>query len=586
MIRAGKNSIAVGLAVLLISVALSFSAQGAPTPAAAAAGTYKSHAEARYLQGEGPIGSVVDGLGSELENNGTQACEPAVGECKGEAFVTSPLDPLKQLTVPVGDGVGLKLGAVNDYANAGHTTPGNSFAATGAVDSNGIIRAGGENDTPPGGATLDLSDGALGPIADAVSKIKLDLGAISSKAALDKPDYTPARDYKIADGTVTLEVPALGDLNNAVGDVVDDVKVADPMTLNATNLCEFLSSQGEPLTGTLPGVDLCDDTAALDPILNGKITGLSKVTGGLSSVTKDGITFNFASGEIAINLDNAVFAATGSHINDLPANTHLLEEILPKLVLNLSPLIDKVHEDLVKEIIDNAKIEGTVGGEPLPAIDLSTIGQAGLSSLLDSVFDGVTDGLDEIGDPLAPALVQIADGLKPVLDLIVNVPDLYTTEGIVSGKKPGEVSLAAAETFYSETALQLVLGGGDIADLRLGTAQVGPNSTGTVIEADSDTQADADSDGSDVDADSDGSDVDADSDGSDVDADSDGNDSDSGNDAQSDADTGSAAADADVTSALPNTGAPNILPLLILALGLIAFGTAVLVNERRRQNKL
>ncbi|RYJ03271.1 MAG: LPXTG cell wall anchor domain-containing protein, partial [Actinomycetales bacterium] len=41
--------------------------------------------------------------------------------------------------------------------------------------------------------------------------------------------------------------------------------------------------------------------------------------------------------------------------------------------------------------------------------------------------------------------------------------------------------------------------------------------------------------------------------------------------------------DADVTTSLPNTGASaNLMPFWLLGLALVAFGGAVLVNERRR----
>ena len=52
-------------------------------------------------------------------------------------------------------------------------------------------------------------------------------------------------------------------------------------------------------------------------------------------------------------------------------------------------------------------------------------------------------------------------------------------------------------------------------------------------------------------------------------------------DAVADAD---AQADADVTTTLPSTGAPNLLPFWLLGLGLVLFGAAVLINERRRMS--
>lgn len=558
MKRVGKNSIAVGLATLLVSVALSFSAQGADN--------FKSHSEARYLMGEGPIGTVVDQLGSALEDGGVQACEPNDGACDEQDFVDSPLAPLEQLTVPVGEAANLKLGAVNDYAEAG-ITPGTSRAATGAVSNDGIVTT-----SPPAGApadaTLDLSGSALGTLDDVLGNVKLNLGAISSSAQLGQDDSSLQRDYSIAGGELTLKVNALEDVNTAIGGVLQST-LADPVNLNATTICTLLTALGESLTvdnpiAGLPDLDVCSNLALLDGVLAGKITGLSSVTNGLTTVTKEGVKFDFTTGEITVNLDDAVFAATGSHLNDLPPSTHLLEEILPKLVLNLSPLVERLHKDLVKQIVDKVQLEATVAGAPVGPFALKELGEAGLDGVLGQVFDGLTTGLDAIGDPLAPALEQVVHDLKPLLDVIVNVPDLYTTTGIVSGQTPGQVSTAAAvdDKFFSETALQVVVADGTpadgaLADLRIGNAQVGPN--GPNVSADDD-DAQADGNGN-------------------------GNDSDAQADADNDRDA-DAAADADVTSTLPNTGAPNILPLLFLALGLIVFGSAVLVNERRRLNQL
>ena len=114
---------------------------------------------------------------------------------------------------------------------------------------------------------------------------------------------------------------------------------------------------------------------------------------------------------------------------------------------------------------------------------------------------------------------------------------------------------------YSETALRVRILGGQAADLLLGNALVGPNSEGATTNDQADTNADTNADTV-------------------ADANADAN-----ADAVADANADSAA-DADVTSALPNTGAPNVLPLLLLALGLVGFGTAVLANEKRRLAKM
>lgn len=519
MKRVGKNSIAVGLGMLLVSAAFAFSAQGATT--------YKSHAEAQFLSGIGPIGDGIGQVGDAVENNGVVACEPARTGCPEESFVTSPFDPAKQLTGPAGDGIGLKLGAVNDYAVAGKNTPGKSLAASGAVDNNGIIRAGGSPSVPLGGATLDLTTGALAPLT-ALANVKLALGAVSATASLAPTAFAPARDYNIAASTVTLTVPALDTLSAGI-DTQIGTALGDLNTLSTADICAQLA-------GDTALTAIC---AALPGLVSVVATGpsLNDLTAGLSDVSQNGVTLNVDAGTITLDLNAIVLAATGLAINDQPPNTDLIPVLTAAIVDNLPDLISGVITQIVDQITADSSITLTLAGLPL------VLNATQLNAALGPITDALDTGLNALSVPLAAALTQITDGLADVLQIIVNVPDLYTTKGLVSGDS---VSTAAAGTFYSQTAVRVIVAQGQLADLRLATAQVGPNGPVTV-----DNQADANAD---------------------VNADA---------DAQADA-QGDGAADADVASTLPNTGGSNVLPLLFMALGLMAFGTTVLVNERRR----
>lgn len=527
--RVGKNSIAVGLGMLLVSGAFAFSAQGATT--------YKSHAEAQFLSGIGPIGDVIGQVGDAVENKGVVACEPARTGCPEESFVTSPFDPLKQLTGPVGDGIGLKLGAVNNYAVAGKETSGKSLAASGAVDNDGIIRAGGSPTVPLGGATLDLTTGALEPLS-ALTNLELALGAVSATASLAPDDFNPERDYNIASGEIVLTVPALATLSAGI-DTQIGTALGDLNTISLTDICTALAAD--------TALDVI--CAALPALVDVTITGpsLAELTEGLADVSQNGVTINVDDGTVTIDLDALVLAATGLSINNQPPNTDLLAAILPSLALNLDQLVASVLDEIVQKVIDESEISISLVGVPLP-LDLDA---NQLDAVLGPIADALGTGLNALSVQLAPALTQITDGLADVLQIIVNVPDLYTTTGLVSGDS---VSTAAAGQFYSQTALRVIVAGGQLADLRLATAQVGPNGPITI-----DNQADANADAN--------ADVNADADAQ--------------ADANADADA-DGAADGGVASTLPNTGSSNVLPLLFMALGLMAFGTTVLVNERRR----
>lgn len=578
MNKLGRNTLALGVSTLLITSAVSFSAN--------AAENYESYAQAQYVLGggalDGPLDeNLIDGL---IESPTTDACEPTEEDCPEEASTESPLgDALAPLTTGLGDALGgiEGTGVVGDFASAGNGT---SYAASGALSSEGAIDLGSENDPARPTAVFGLSSGALEPVAEAVADVRLEIGAASAAAKLVPGDddsfpapawsegntVTPdsegsGLDYNIAGAELVLEVPALGAINPAIGDVIDTA-LADDVNVNATTVCSLLEGVGEALTvdlGLLGEVDLCDNLAlvtdTLGPdFLNANITGLGSITGGLENFTQDGVTFDFESGEIRVDVATVAERVLGTDINELDPNTEILGEVLSSLTLNLDDLVDGLYDDLVSDIIENVSLTVSIAGTDLPSVDLSELGEAGLSEVLSTVFSGLSDGLATVGDPLSEALSTLTEQLAPLVQLTVNVPQLYAD--IQEAK--GQVGTTAADTVYSNSALRLqVLTPGNVADLLLGNALVGPNAVldvpadddGVVAadDQDADTQADAVADAQ----------------------------SDAQADALADAD---AAADADVTTTLPSTGAPNLLPFWLLGLGLVLFGAAVLINERRR----
>lgn len=586
MNKLGRNTLALGVSTLLITSAVSFSAN--------AAENYESYGQAQYVLGAGALdGNVIDPLvDNVVESPTTDACEPTEEDCPESDSTESPLgDALAPLTTGLGDALGgiNGTGVVGNYASAKNGT---SYAASGAVSNEGVIDLGSDTDPSSPTAVFGLSSGALEPVANAVADLRLEIGAASAAAKLVPGDddsfpapawsagntVTPTSDgsgldYNIAGADVVLEVPALQALNPAIGGVIDDA-LASEVNLNAETVCELLEGVGEALTVDVPvlgELDLCTNlatiTGALGPdFLNAEITGLDSITGGLENITNDGITFDFTEGEIRIDLAVAAESVLGTDINELAPNTEILGEVLSSLTLNLDTLVASLYDDLVADIIENVGLTVTLAGTELPAIDLSTLGEAGLSDLLSAVFGGLSDGLETVGDPLSEALSTITGQLAPLVELTVNVPDYYAE----IQQADGNVGTTAADTVYSNTALRLtVLGvGGDatLVDLLLGNALVGPNA---VVEA----ADDLDVDGTDVDLDGTDNDAQADADAV-ADADSDAQ-----ADAAADAD---AQADADVTTTLPATGAPNLLPFWLLGLGLVLFGAAVLINERRR----
>ena len=211
-----------------------------------------------------------------------------------------------------------------------------------------------------------------------------------------------------------------------------------------------------------------------------------------------------------------------------------------------SPLLITAPEQLVDDIIAGLKetFLGSLGGVLSP-----------LNAVLDAVNEQILGPVFEALEPTI--LTAVSDALAP----------------IVSGTVNKQVSASAGE--LEVTALSLNVLGTNTLDLA--RVHVGPNTTAAAAD-DADDPADVDVD---VDTDVD-VDVDADVDGNDNDAAADNiadADADANADTVADAD---AAADADVTQSLPDAGAPNLLPFVLLGLGLVLFGGAVLINEKRR----
>ncbi len=308
---------------------------------------------------------------------------------------------------------------------------------------------------------------------------------------------------------------------------------------------------GTVLDGPLQGLGLLLDTVlntlglgSLDALL-GQVQSavISNVTGALSGVVD--VTLELpavearctatAGGtptmETTITGDTHLKASLGGNeivdavlpVNDLSPNAALVGSVAPQEIVNA------ILDDVRATLLSDTTLMGTLGA-------------------LDDVIAGIQDQvINAVLDALGPALLDpLGDALGPILNGTVN-KQVTNPDGSV------EV-----------TALEVnVLGSG--AHLALARAACGPNAFAAADDADAVADADADA-VADADANADADAV------ADADANADA-------DAIADADTN---ADADATAALPDTGAPNLLPFFLLGFALVAFGLAVLVNERRR----
>ncbi|MET0819663.1 MAG: choice-of-anchor G family protein [Aeromicrobium sp.] len=567
---------------MIVTAGISFSASAKEVK------TYTSYAESQFIASSGQLlgSALVDPLADALENSGARSSVPTATAGKtGEQYVSGPLDPLKALTGPVGTALDAQIGAAGSFANTNNDL---SAASSGAVTNRGLVDVG-SSSAQPSNAKLNLTGpssslGALNGLGDVI----LDTGAIGSSITQESAGSAPKPSYKLAGGTLTLQVPALADLNTSLGGVVGDLDttLAPQLTLSQASVCTLLFSLGSALPGGLQALlpanqGLCE---ALPQLGSLSITGLDALTTGLENVTKDGITFDFATGKITVDIAAAFKALDekGRDINSLPENTDLLAVILPGVTGNLDTLVKNVKTELVDELTSKLKVEGSVLGITVGPLALSTLNDAGLQTVVDTLFDGVDTALAPISTQLSDLLTDVLGQIQPLVKVTVNVPNTYR-DLVAPRLKQAGVTTAASKTTSGVTSVsalrvQLLTVGGSASalDLLLGNSLVGPNSV-TTADADGGQAAAA---GDDRDADNPGSDGNGDSvaDGAQADGTNGGS-----SDTVADSD---AQADADVTTTLPSTGAPNLLPFWLLGIALLLFGGAVLLNEKRRLNQI
>lgn len=534
--KLAKNSMAVGVATLIVTAGLSFSAQAAPL--------YETYAKATLLSGS------LDALA----NTGTAVADNDGKTVQKKAENPATLTVLSAITIPalnidLGQILGagsIQTGAIEQYAEANNN--GKARAAAGAVSDSGGADLGAGAGGFPKSAVIDLSKLLGGAVTD-LANGTITIGAVTAVADQSTPTN------KTLAGTC-------GDLANPVQ--CRDYNIGDVKLDVTSKVLGTISSQviGGLLGTTLGNLDKVDIGVAQI-----KLPTLADILKDLSNLSADGVTVNLDAGTISVDVDAVLKKYNnGLGLNDI-APSEVGTNILTKVLPNIGPIVvslvneaifgdpaDQVAEPgLVTRILNDTKL--IVLGTEVPLTDL-------VKGLLMPVLNLLTATLTDLTDALVQPLTDLTNALDGIIAL--NVNRQYTDGDLLA-----------------ENALQVKLLGN--IDVNLATAAIRPASAvvvvddgnnNNVVDDNADDPSDADTPSND-----DNSDNAADS-VSDNDSDADAN---ADADAVADADS---QADADVTQTLPDTGAPNLLPFMLLGMGLILFGAAVLVNEKRRLGKI
>ncbi|MGO2095822.1 MAG: choice-of-anchor G family protein [Candidatus Microbacterium stercoravium] len=476
-------------------------------PAAAAPGD-QSNASAQFISG-----SLLDALDLSAIAGvaGTEASNAGVSE---PVIDTTDLDvtALSAIQVEIDDGISLPLGdllalgAVNQYSEA--RDAGVSLAASGAVSDAGVVDTSGSGDFPAD-ASLNLM--ALLPENPALSSASLTLGAVTGVAALDAAqadglaeDCTDlsapvhCRDYQIADATIDVASPLLGDIVTTTHGALDTLGTTLEGLSNSVieGLLGGVTSALGILNDLVPGLSLvsndleveltADLGAALDPVLN-------------EVRSAGGVTLNLSTGTVAVDLAELV------DVNNLDPNTPLLSEaVLSSIGTQVGDLLTDLQDEItavLDGVLDNVGLTIS-GGVCLLEVVVCT---AGLNISFDGSLGDLLDGTEELTitgsgalallDPvLTPLLAAVTSGLTDVVEPIVNGA-LSTAGSAISGVVSA-ASSALSPVFgliddvvsvninvqeddgagtYTEIAAQLTLIGGSGATVNLGQATVGPN---------------------------------------------------------------------------------------------------------------
>lgn len=372
--------------------------------------------------------------------------------------------------VPVDLGTLLRLGAVNQYAEAGPS--GVSRAASGAVSDAGAVDTSGAGEFPAR-ARLDLMTLlAHVPGSDALlTDAGLTLGGVTGVAALDAgrlndgtavatscaelsaPEH--CRGYSIAEATLALESPAVGALASTVNTEVANLSAAldglgDEIE---AGLVDGLTAALGALNGVVPGLSIVDTdlrvdlTADLAPVVDG-ILGETR--------TADGVTLDLIDGTVTVDYTELL------DINDLAPNTPLLSgPALTALTNALAVLLADVQGDIntaLATVTDSvtATITNESGTGPA-SVCLLAVPLVGCTAGLELGFDGSLADLLDASEPLTVsgtgALALIPDGVLRTVVATIQTTTATVVDPLVTGLLSGTGTVLSTAVRTLSTAL-------------------------------------------------------------------------------------------------------------------------------------
>ncbi|MDT4921251.1 MAG: hypothetical protein QOI15_2153 [Pseudonocardiales bacterium] len=375
--------------------------------------------------------------------------------------------------------LGITLGAANQVALA--RSSGQSYGAAGAVLNSGGVSVGGNNASKPANATIDLTaEGIAGnspvPIpgggdgtAAALGGITASIGAVSSIART--PEFGPALAHSW--------------LQSCAADAATCYQIA------SVDL-----QLGSPLLGGILG----SVTGLLDSVLGGLATAAGALNLpaacsfsadlGEISLENGAVVISAADASITIHLRNLVETLLGKDLNELPANFDLIGFLLDYLsspdglAAGLQGIISGLTDPLSNKFtacltaLGNNGPIGQVVGLLLQLTNALNAGKTQLTNLINSIVTALGNAAGGTS-PLAP----LADVLKKVIDIGVNVqPQVASGDFNTNLDRLPKQGMTPPPVPYEHTvrAIEVQLLGGGVT-LALANSSAGPSNPGIIV---------------------------------------------------------------------------------------------------------
>ncbi|MBH0130969.1 IPT/TIG domain-containing protein [Salinibacterium sp. NK8237] len=429
-------------------MALSVFSAGAPAQALAGD---DSIAESTFLSGTLLENLLPVGLNlgySSASNDGTQSLQTDTSSIDALVGAAAGVGPVE---VPI---VLADVGLLGTYAKAAND--GSSVAASGLVNASGDVGVAVVDPSGvPSALSLDLTEILVDGFATELTQLKLDVGAVSSRA--ESVEAAPATgDYEIVGSQLLLTSDTIAGISATVDSLAGTLTGAvDAVVGPGGTLLGTVTSTASAAFDTVGVVSIGDTSASVSLDLPGVIAPLLTEIRTGPAADPGPVTVNLGTGEVVIDLA----ALHGGTLDDLPANTPVLTAdelsaislavtaILGDFADELEEVVTAALEEAFVQIDVNLRVKLPLTSVTIPLAQISVSGT--LAELADGTgaitADGLVNviGVKSVVDGLASALVApLGLVVSPIVAPLID-PEVGALKAFIDGIQTGVITPVA-----------------------------------------------------------------------------------------------------------------------------------------------